>query len=136
YNNARTLKRVLEEVLAYTGPYRHRTIVINDGATDATTEILEAYKERVIVLENSRNRGRGYSLRRGFREAIERGCGNAVSVDSDGRHCADDMPAFVKAALEQPGTLIMGSRNMDQEEVPGRSSFGNKFSSFWFRFHT
>ena len=134
YNNARTLKRVLEEVLAYSG--QDRTIVINDGATDATAEILEEYRGRVIVLENMRNRGKGYSLRRGFREAIERGFDNAITIDSDGQHFADDIPAFVKAALEQPGSLVMGSRNMDQEGVPGKSSFGNKFSSFWFWFHT
>ncbi len=134
YNNARTLKRVLEEVLVYSEP--DRTIVINDGATDATAEILEEYKEKVIVLENARNRGKGYSLRRGFREAIERGFENAVTIDSDGQHFASDIPAFVKASLGQPGSLVMGSRNMDQEGIPGRSSFGNKFSSFWFWFHT
>ncbi len=134
YNNARTLKRVLEEVLAYSGP--DRIIVINDGATDATAEILEEYKGRVIVLENARNRGKGYSLRRGFREAADRGFENAITIDSDGQHFADDIPAFVKAALEEPGRLVMGSRNMDQESVPGKSSFGNKFSSFWFWFHT
>ncbi|ODS82593.1 MAG: glycosyltransferase [Cytophagaceae bacterium SCN 52-12] len=134
YNNARTLKRVLEEVWAYSG--QDRTIVINDGATDATAEILEEYRGRIIVLENMRNRGKGYSLRRGFREAIERGFDNAITIDSDGQHFADDIPAFVKAALEQPGSLVMGSRNMDQEGVPGKSAFGNKFSSFWFWFHT
>ncbi len=134
YNNARTLKRVLEEVLAYSGP--GRTIVVNDGATDATAQILQEYKDRVIVLENGRNRGKGYSLRRGFREAIERGFENAITIDSDGQHFADDIPAFVQASLEQPGSLVMGSRNMDQEGVPGRSSFGNKFSNFWFWFNT
>lgn len=134
YNNARTLKRVLEEVLAYTGP--DRTIVINDGATDDTAGILEEYKGRIILLENARNRGKGYSLRRGFREAIERGFENAITIDSDGQHFADDIPAFVEASSGQPGALIMGNRNMDQEGIPGRSSFGNKFSSFWFWFHT
>ncbi len=134
YNNARTLKRVLEEVLVYSGP--DRTIVINDGATDDTAGILEGYKGKIILLENGRNRGKGYSLRRGFREAIERGFENAITIDSDGQHFADDIPVFVEASSRQPGSLVMGSRNMDQEGIPGRSSFGNKFSSFWFWFHT
>lgn len=134
YNNARTLKRVLEEVLVYSGP--DRTIVINDGATDDTAGILEEYKGKIILLENGRNRGKGYSLRRGFREAIERGFENAITIDSDGQHFADDIPVFVEASSRQPGSLVMGSRNMDQEGIPGRSSFGNKFSSFWFWFHT
>jgi len=37
---------------------------------------------------------------------------------------------------EQPDALIIGARNMEQASVPGKSSFGNKFSNFWFRLET
>jgi len=134
YNNARTLSRVLDEVLQYGSA--DTIIVIDDGSTDETPEILRQYEGRVILLRNEPNRGKGYSLRRGFREALDRGFENAITIDSDGQHFPDDIPAFIKAAREHPGAMVMGNRNMAQAGVPGKSSFGNRFSSFWFWVHT
>lgn len=134
YNNARTLRRVLDEVLLYSPG--DRTIVVNDGATDGTGEILESYRAKLTVLENGRNMGKGYSLRKGFEEALSRGFEYAITLDSDGQHFPSDIPVFLSAIAGQPGSLVMGSRNMEQEGVPGKSSFGNRFSSFWFWVHT
>jgi len=33
---------------------------------------------------------------------------------------------------EELGSVIIGARNMDVDNVPGKSTFGNKFSNFWF----
>lgn len=134
YNNDRTLHRVLEGVLQFGGP--NNVIVIDDGSTDQTSEILKDYQERVILLRNSQNKGKGYSLRRGFQEAIHRGFDRAITIDSDGQHFPEDIPNFVKAAQQNPSAIIMGERDMTQGDVPGKSSFGNKFSSFWFWVHT
>lgn len=134
YHNPLTLKRVLDEVLGYSAG--GDVIVVNDGSRDETSILLEPYRDRVILLENDRNRGKGYSLRRGFAEAIERGFDNVITIDSDGQHFPADIPLFIEAAKDHPGAMIMGSRNMAQAGVPGRSSFGNRFSSFWFWFHT
>lgn len=134
YNNQATLKRVIDGVLQYFEA--EDVIVINDGSTDQTSEILAAYADRVRILQNDGNQGKGFSLRRGFREAIRLGYRNAISIDSDGQHLPSDLPLFFEAAVKNPGALLMGSRNMNQEGVPGASSFGNKFSNFWFRFET
>ncbi|MCE7041523.1 DUF2062 domain-containing protein [Dyadobacter sp. CY312] len=134
YNNQKTLRRVIEGVLQYTDGVD--VIVINDGATDDTVKVLSGFGEQIRVLHNDINSGKGYSLRRGFMEAIRLGYENAISIDSDGQHLPDDIPLFVAAATANPGALLMGSRNMEQEGVPGKSSFGNKFSNFWFWFET
>ncbi len=134
YNNQNTLQRVIDGVMEYVdGP---EIIVINDGSTDNTGTILKRYGSRIHVLENEGNRGKGFSLRKGFNEAIRLGYENAISIDSDGQHLPSDIPVLIEAAMANPGALIMGSRNMDQEGVPGKSSFGNKFSNFWVRFET
>lgn len=133
YNNQKTLRRVIDGVLAYSS---EDIIVINDGSTDDTALILESYRGNIHILTNEKNSGKGFSLRRGFKEATALGYKNAISIDSDGQHLPSDIPLFIETALRNPGALLMGSRNMDQEGVPGKSSFGNKFSNFWFKFET
>jgi glycosyltransferase involved in cell wall biosynthesis len=131
YNNANTLKRVLDGVLNYTT----NIIVVNDGSTDHTMEILHAYDYlKVIVLP--RNKGKGNALRTGFKAASESGYEYAISMDSDGQHFPDDLPVFLNAleakVPDAPELLVIGSRKMDDPSVPQKSSFGNRCSSFWF----
>lgn len=134
YNNERTLERVINGVLEFIPA--GRVIVVNDGSTDSTPEILKSFENQLTVLVNEVNRGKGYSLRKAFKFAQEKGYANAVTIDSDGQHYPGDIPLLIDAAIQHPGAVIMGSRNMEQEGVPQKSSFGNKFSNFWFKVET
>ena len=134
YNNEKTLLRVIEGVLEYAHP--QEVIVVNDGSTDTTSHLLLPYENRISILSYPKNKGKGYALRKGFKKAIELGFENTITIDSDGQHFPDDIPVFIDAALEHKGALLMGSRNMSQEGVPGKSSFGNKFSNFWYKLET
>lgn len=134
YNNENTLERVLTGVLELIPA--DRVIVVNDGATDSTPKILEKYKDKIHLLVNEPNQGKGFSLRKGIKKAIELGFDNAITIDSDGQHFPSDLPMMIATAAENPGTVLMGSRNMQQEGVPQKSSFGNKFSNFWFKIET
>lgn len=134
YNNQKTLRRVIDGVLVYSGG--EDVIVINDGSTDETVSILSEYGSKIRVIHNDKNRGKGFSLRRAFKESLKLGYKNAISIDSDGQHLPSDIPLFIEKAYQNPGALIMGSRNMEQEGVPGKSSFGHKFSNFWFKVET
>lgn len=127
YNNAHTLAEVIRAVAAFT----QQVIVVNDGSTDDTETILQQFPF-LEVLSYTPNRGKGHALKRGFRLALQKGYRYAITIDSDGQHYAKDLPAFLEAVTEQPGALIIGARNMDQAHIPGKSSFGNKFSNFWF----
>jgi glycosyltransferase involved in cell wall biosynthesis len=79
-----------------------------------------------------KNRGKGYALRTGFSFAVSQGFEYAITMDSDGQHYAADLISILNAFRENPGVIIVGARNMEQSTVPGKSSFGNKFSNFWF----
>lgn len=131
YNNEQTLKSVLEGVLAYTD----QVIVVNDGSTDSTATIINQFTEPVVI-GYEHNRGKGYALRQGLKKAYDLGYDYAISIDSDGQHFPDDLPAFLQALETNPDSIIIGERNMDQASVPGKSSFGKKFSNFWFEFET
>ena len=132
YNNAATLGTVVEGVLEYCAD----VIVVNDGSTDNTREILDSYGDRISVVNFDRNRGKGRALRAGFMEALARGMDYAVTIDSDGQHRASDIPAMVAASIENPGALVVGDRNLDSPDKPVRNTFANKFSNFWFRLLT
>lgn len=131
YNNERTLQRVLDSVLAFTS----NVIVVNDGSTDSTAEILSRYSG-IFLITHPQNSGKGLALRHGFAKARDLRYSHAITIDSDGQHFASDLPVFVEALQQQGDGLYIGSRNMDQENVPKKSSFGNKFSNFWFWFET
>ncbi|HRO42977.1 MAG TPA: DUF2062 domain-containing protein [Flavipsychrobacter sp.] len=131
YNNAGSLADVLKKVLEYT----HQLLVVNDGSTDTTKEILAQFPN-IHVLNYSPNKGKGIALQRGFKEAAKLGYDYVITMDSDGQHYPSDLIKFLHQLDETPGALIVGARNMDQEHVPVKSSFGNKFSNFWFWVNT
>lgn len=132
YNNDKTLRRVIDGTLRQT----QDIIVVNDGSTDTTAEILKEYPS-LVQLHLPQNKGKGNALRTGFRKAVENGFEYAITIDSDGQHYPEDLPAFIQE-LEAEGKplLLIGSRNMNQDGIPKKSSFGNKFSNFWFHFET
>jgi len=130
YNNDRFIRSVIESTLCYT----EDIIVVNDGSTDGTDMILRNMP--VEVLSFPKNRGKGFALRAGFRLAKERGFRYAITLDSDGQHDPADIPRFLEKLREYPGSLIVGARNMDQEGIPSKSSFGHRFSNFWYHLET
>ena len=132
YNNGGTLHDVVERVLAYCSD----VIVVNDGCTDHSAEVLASFGERITVVDYGRNRGKGYALKQGFEKAKAMGFDYALTIDSDGQHFPEDIPVVVEALEQHPGALIVGSRNLKQDNMPGKNTFANKFSNFWFRVQT
>lgn len=131
YNNASSLGSVLQNLLAVTS----HVLVVNDGSTDATLQVLENFP-RVTTVSYPVNRGKGWAIRQGFVRARSLGYRYAVTMDSDGQHYPSDLDTFVQALETRPGALIVGARNMENAGQPGASSFGNRFSNFWFHLET
>ena len=131
YNNASRLVAVLTDVLKYT----ESVLVVNDGSTDSTKEILSNYPQ-IEVVNFQTNKGKGKAMLAGMARAGELGFSFAISIDSDGQHLAKDLHLFLDKLAEKPDTLIVGARNMESEGIPGGSSFGHKFSNFWFKLET
>lgn len=132
YNNAGTLADVLRRILVHTSS----VIVVDDGSTDSTAQVLEPFRGQVTVLTHAHNRGKGNALRTGLEHARKAGFLYAVTIDSDGQHFPEDLPVFFSAVAENPGALIIGSRDIQAENMPGGSTFANRFSNFWFTVQT
>jgi len=128
YNNEKTLAAVIDSVMQYI----EDVVVVNDGSTDNTNNILFHYNEKIKIISYATNRGKGFALKCGFDYAAERGFKYALTLDSDGQHYADDIPKFLDAAEVDPNTLIIGNRNFNHNNMPKKNSFANRFSNFWF----
>ena len=83
YNNGKTLAAVIEEVCRYAGDI----IVINDGSTDDTANILKQYPA-IRTITHPVNKGKGTALKHGLSQAQKEGFRYAITIDSDGQHFA------------------------------------------------
>ena len=131
YNNSATLNDVIEDILKYTGSL----IVVNDGSTDDTKSILDTFAQ-ITQIEFKKNKGKGAALIAGLREAIKQDFEYAITIDSDGQHFASDIPAFIDVTEKNPGSVIVGARNIQADGMPSKNTFANKFSNFWFKLET
>ena len=131
YNNGTTLRGVIEDVFNYTD----NLIVVNDGSTDDTEEVLASFSG-ITTISFDKNKGKGSALIAGLREAIRQGFVYAITIDSDGQHFATDIPAFIESVEKNPGSTIVGARNIQADGMPSKNTFANKFSNFWYKLET
>ena len=111
-------------------------IVVDDGCTDNTKELLSTIDVPVTVVTHTRNKGKGRALVSGFRKAIDMGFDYALTIDADGQHYPEDIPLLLRAHDVHPNALIIGSRQFTDKNMSGKSKFANRFSNFWFRLQT
>lgn len=135
YQNAKTLLQVVADV--------HRVVdtvfVVDDGSNDGTAALLDkatGSERPEKVLTHPKNCGKGAALKTGLTYARQQGFRYAVTVDADGQHRANDIPALLKAVEEEPDALAIDSRGLQHENMPAKSTFANRFSNFWFALQT
>ena len=127
YNNAKTIGEVISGTLQICKD----VFVVNDGSTDETSEVLESIN-CIKTVSYTQNKGKGYAIRQGFAAALENGFDYAITIDSDGQHYPEDIEVLLQKHKEHPETLLIGSRNIQAEGMPGKNTFANKFSNIWY----
>lgn len=133
YNNGGTIADVVARAMARCDD----VIVVCDGCTDGTAEALAGLPARPVILDFERNRGKGTALKEGFRYALKQGFAYAITLDGDGQHFPEDIPALLEANIKHPGALIVGQRkDLEKVERSKGAAFANKFSNFWFALQT
>lgn len=133
YNNATTLQSVLDRLQ----PYTSDILVVNDGSTDNTLEILQHYAHPIHIVTYEKNRGKGHALVTGFREAMKLGYDYAITIDSDGQHYPEDLPLFVNKLKEQKSpAIIVGKRELEHKNKSKSAVYATRLANFWFTFQT
>jgi len=112
--------------------------VVVDGSTDGTAQGLQQMAAqdpglRVTVLP--RNQGKGAAVLHGLREAARAGYTHALTMDSDGQHPADLIPAFMQASLARPDTMVLG-RPVFDASAPLLRVRGRRVSNGWTNLET
>jgi dolichol-phosphate mannosyltransferase len=112
YNEAAHVMAVLDEVRRYS----EQVLVVDDGSTDGTSELL-AERRDVTVVRHGRNLGYGAALQTAFQFVKEHDWQVLVTIDCDGQHQPQRIPKFVEACAN--ADIVSGSRYL--ERFPGDS---------------
>jgi dolichol-phosphate mannosyltransferase len=101
----------VEAVLAEVRRYSPEILVVDDGSSDGTSELLECIGG-LHVLRHPQNRGYGAALRSAFDFAIQGGYDALVTIDCDGQHQPRRIPEFAEAS--DAADIVSGSRYLKQ----------------------
>ena len=112
YNERATVERAIEEVLAADLPVNFELIVVNDGSTDGTTEILRGreWSQSARLVEHDVNQGKGAAVRTGLEHA--RGEISAI-FDADLEYDPADLGSLLPPLLDHRTNAVFGVRAFD-----------------------
>jgi glycosyltransferase involved in cell wall biosynthesis len=125
FNEAAHIAQVVE------GARQHveAVIVIDDGSNDGTAEV--ARSAGAFCIESPTNGGKATALRLGFHHASAQNFTHAVTLDGDGQHLPQDIPALVRVAQETEADLVIGARPFDRALMPRARYYSNTIGSRW-----
>ncbi|MEM9942260.1 MAG: glycosyltransferase family 2 protein [Planctomycetota bacterium] len=116
YNEVNSVDSVLDEV----SRYADQILVVDDGSTDGTSDLLSE-RDNISVVRHPKNLGYGAALVTGFKYACDHDFDVLVTVDCDGQHEPQRIQSFVKKIIESDVDIVSGSRylkSFDEDSPP------------------
>ncbi len=122
-NEEKAISRVVREAREFLP----RVLVVDDGSTDETARV--AAEAGAEVIRHETPQGKGAALIAGWKRARELGFAWALTMDGDGQHSANDIPAFLAAAADGKADLVVGNRFASDGRMPWLRRKVNKWMS-------
>lgn len=133
YNPGERLSAVLTELVAV--GFRD-IIVVDDGSREECQRFFEQAESmpECTLLHHDVNRGKGRALKTGFEFFLQNrpNQSGVVCADDDGQHSSADIVRIAEE-MQRQGTAVFGARDFTLPDVPPKSRFGNRVTSFVFR---
>jgi glycosyltransferase involved in cell wall biosynthesis len=129
--------KVIETVRACLSQWAPVWVVV-DGSTDDSARRLTdlaATEPDLKIWRLPHNRGKGAAVLFGLEQAQAEGYGYALTVDSDGQHPTEAIPAFMQASAQHPTAMILGCPVFDAS-APSLRVKGRKISNWWANLET
>lgn len=111
YNEEKTITALLDKVFAvdFGSAIEREIIVVNDGSSDKTFELLKKYPKPIRILSHEKNLGKGCAVRTGIREAT----GDYIVVqDADLEYSPQDLKLLLDTAIVHNAKAVFGSRRL------------------------
>ncbi len=112
YNEAKRIGTVIKETL----PYVQAVIVVNDGSTDDTAEV--SRKAGAIVVSHIENCGAGAATMTGIEAARLSGASTVITLDADGQHNPEDIPAMLLPIQDGSADVVFANRFGQRNKIP------------------
>ncbi|WP_034765427.1 bifunctional glycosyltransferase family 2/GtrA family protein [Rossellomorea vietnamensis] len=135
YNPDEKLKMLVDDIMS---AHFSRVIVVNDGSKEECASIFRELEDidECVVLHHRVNQGKGQALKTAFayfKDHYHDSLG-LITIDSDGQHTLEDMKKVAAKLEGHPDSLVLGSRNFSEENIPLRSRFGNNLTKVVVKF--
>ena len=124
YNESRTIGDLVKKIRQQ----NLEVLVVDDGSGDNTSKV--AHDSGAKVLKNPQNMGKGASLIRGFRYALENHFDAVITMDGDGQHRCEDIPYFIRLAKYSDSVIFIGNRMSQTRDMPAIRVLTNRFMSW------
>ncbi len=102
-------------------------VVVDDGSADATADAARAGGARVV--RHDANRGKGAALASGIGAALEEGAAFVVTMDADGQHPPESVPALLEPLREGRADVVVGTRRRSGSAMPWPRRLTNRLST-------
>ena len=123
FNESRTIYQIANNTLQYV----NRVIAVDDGSTDDSSNNVPENKN-ITLLKIKDNRGKGFALREGLNEGVNRGYTQLITIDADLQHNPDEIPLLINELKNFD--IVIGNRLNNLVNMPFHRKMSNKITSF------
>lgn len=120
-------------VIEQTTGFVDKVLAVDDGSTDDTPKHLAG--TGVATLTHKKNAGKGVALITAFNHILDdpeyEEYDSILTIDGDGQHKPQEIPALIEAYAREPDSLVVGTREVDRPDIKRRRRWGNIISRYF-----